>query len=69
MNKDLEKLTEWFRSNKLSLNISKTNYILFKLVRNNAFNSDHQYKIILTDQKIKQVESTKHIIIDQRLVS
>ena len=28
--KDLELLIDWFRANKLSLNISKTNYILFK---------------------------------------
>ena len=29
MNGELLKLTDWFRANKLSLNISKTNYILF----------------------------------------
>ena len=27
---DLELLIDWFRANKLSLNISKTNYVLFK---------------------------------------
>jgi len=30
-NYELECLTEWFRSNKLSLNISKTHYVLFEL--------------------------------------
>jgi hypothetical protein len=29
MNRELDKLTDWFRANKLSLNISKTNYMLF----------------------------------------
>ena len=29
MNGELLKLTDWFSANKLSLNISKTNYILF----------------------------------------
>ena len=58
MNKDLEKLTEWFRSNKLSLNISKTNYILFTLAIKNAFNGD-KHEIILTTQKIKRVKKTK----------
>ena len=28
-NQDLETLTEWFRSNKLSLNVGKTHYVLF----------------------------------------
>ena len=26
---DLEKISEWFKTNKLSLNIEKTNYTLF----------------------------------------
>ena len=46
---DLEKLTEWFISNKPSLNVIKTNYIQFTLDRNNAFNAD-QHEIILTDK-------------------
>jgi len=29
VNQELKKLNEWFISNKLSLNIKKTNYILF----------------------------------------
>ena len=29
MRSDLEELIEWFRANKLSLNIAKTNYVLF----------------------------------------
>jgi len=29
MNMELEYLSTWFKSNKLSLNINKTNYILF----------------------------------------
>ena len=30
VNLDLDSLTEWFRSNKLSLNVGKTNYVVFK---------------------------------------
>ena len=30
INYDLESLSEWFRMNKLSLNIGKTNYVVFK---------------------------------------
>ena len=29
VNKELEKIDEWFKSNKLSLNVKKTNYIFF----------------------------------------
>ena len=29
LSQELEKLTDWFRANKLSLNINKTNYIIF----------------------------------------
>ena len=30
VNLDLDSLTEWFRSNKLSLNVGKTHYVIFK---------------------------------------
>jgi DNA mismatch repair ATPase MutS len=30
VNFDLESLSEWFRANKLSLNIGKTNYVIFR---------------------------------------
>ena len=30
VNLDLDSLTEWFRSNKLSFNVGKTNYVVFK---------------------------------------
>ena len=29
MNSNLSRLTDWFRGNKLSLNVAKTNYMLF----------------------------------------
>ena len=29
LSQELENLTDWFRANKLSLNINKTNYIIF----------------------------------------
>ena len=30
VNLDLDSLTEWFRSNKLSFNVGKTHYVIFK---------------------------------------
>ena len=50
IDKVLEKLAEWFRSNQFSLNVYKTKYIVFTWTINNAFNGD-QYEIILTNQK------------------
>ena len=31
MNTELTHITDWFRANKLSLNVSKTNYMLYSL--------------------------------------
>ena len=56
MTKDLEKLPDWFRSYNLSLNVRKTNYMLFIPDINNAYNGD-QHEITLTDQKIKRVKA------------
>ena len=30
INREIDKLSEWFRANKLSINIKKSNYMLFK---------------------------------------
>ena len=30
INREIDKLSEWFRENKLSINIKKSNYMLFK---------------------------------------
>ena len=57
LNKDLEALTDWFKANKLSLNVSKTNCMIF---------SQHQYaadsiKIKINDKRIDIVQSTKFL--------
>ena len=65
MTEDLAKLSDWFRANKLSLNISKTNYILFS-------NTDHQIpslpKLKLANQVIQKTTSLKFLglIIDDK---
>ena len=43
MNEDLDCLTDWFRANKLSLNVSKTNYMIFS--NQNLVNNDHELKL------------------------
>ena len=42
MNNELLNLTDWFRADKLSLNISKTNYMLFTYHKQQDTNIDLQ---------------------------
>jgi len=57
MNENLECLTDWFRANKLSLNISKTNYMLFSNVNHNIQTQNLQ----ISGQTIYQVKNTKFL--------
>ncbi len=65
LNHELNIISDWFKANKLSLNISKTNYMLFST---NKINVEH-YKIKLCDRDIEQTSSTKFlgIYIDSKL--
>ena len=57
MNKNLENLSDWFKSNKLSLNISKTNYILFT---NSKTNVEH-FKLHICNTQIDRTNKTKFL--------
>ena len=63
---DLTVLTDWFKANKLTLNINKTNYVFFNKSRNNTFTIPH---IIIGDEQIQRVSHVKFlgIIIDENL--
>ena len=65
MNKELQTLTTWFSVNRLSLNVKKTNYILFS--NKNVKKFKGQIKIDSTE--VDRVENTKllGIIIDEKL--
>jgi hypothetical protein len=65
-NDELAKISFWFKLNKLSLNIKKTNFILFRS-SNNPLQTE--LDINIDDNKIKQVHSTKFlgVIINQTL--
>ena len=67
VNKELEKIADWFKANQLSLNISKTNFIIF-------CNSKKKYdssnlKVILNNIAIQQVNHVKFlgVYIDEHL--
>ena len=64
VNTELDKLNTWFIINKLSLNVSKTNYILFG---NRKVHSDLDIKIY--NNKITRVSETKFlgVWIDEKL--
>ena len=56
MNEDLGSLSNWFKANELSLNLKKTNYILFckKYIA-------HNYKLSLDNTYIDEVKSVKFL--------
>ena len=66
MSQELNSLSDWFRANKLSLNISKTNYILLSNTDKQRLNLP---EIKLANQVISKAESVKFlgIYIDEKL--
>src|SRR6218665_2147908 len=65
MNRELIKVSEWFNANKLSLNLEKTNLILFSSSRKTA----SREALFLNGISLNQTQSTKFlgVIIDQNL--
>ncbi len=66
VNLELDNLSAWFRSNKLSLNIKKTSYILFGSKHFNAF---EPLNVSIDGQLLERVECTKFlgVFIDEKL--
>ena len=66
INNDLESLSEWFRVNKLSLNIGKTNYVVFK---QNHTTVDAHLTINIGNDLIEQKTVVKFlgVYIDEKL--
>jgi hypothetical protein len=70
-NSELLKLSDWFKANKLSLNVQKTNYIMFgyKKIESHATNDDLSYSMIIDSVVIEKVNHVKFFgtIIDDKL--
>ena len=66
LNGELSKITEWIKANMLSINISKTNYILFRTKNKRCTITDN---ITFGDQIIERVTSTRFlgVIINESL--
>ena len=65
VNKELQKLYEWFCLNRLSLNISKTNFVIFHAINK----PNHNVTILINKQAIHKVKYVKYlgILIDSQL--
>ena len=66
MQTEIHKVTEWLNVNKLSLNIKKTKFILFRSTNKKP---KHKLKLSINDEDIQQVKNTTFlgIIIDECL--
>ena len=65
MTSELKKLDTWFKVNKLSLNVSKTNYMIFGKGKRTL----NDYHVYINNVEIEQVSSTKFlgVLIDDKL--
>ena len=57
LNNELQKVNEWLKSNKLTLNVEKTHYMLFHKTRI----KDHKIKVVLQDDLISVANSLKFV--------
>ena len=66
MNIEMDKVITWLKTNKLSLNLKKTHYIIFRKGRRNVM---LQKDLVIDNIKIENVKHSKFlgVIIDQRL--
>ena len=69
LNLELSNLLEWFRSNQLSLNIKKTNYIVFGRKRTGIHDSGVQLQLQIEGHVLLRVDNIKFlgVIIDSKL--
>ena len=66
MNLELQKIVEWLKCNKLSLNIDKTHYSIFRSIRKCPVTTNH---LKINNENLKHVKDTKFVgvIIDEHL--
>ena len=64
INEELQKVSEWLVTNRLSLNVDKSNYIIFSLK-----NKRDKLSITMNNEHIQEKESTKYlgVILDRKM--
>ena len=69
VNRELEHINEWFKANKLSLNITFTNYILFYPKRKEDLIPLKLPELLINSKPITRVKNTKFlgVIIDENI--
>lgn len=69
LNKELQNVDNWFKVNKLSINTSKTNYIIFCPNKKQLDYDDLNFQIKIKGEEIKRVKTTKFlgVFIDDHL--
>ena len=65
MNIELDNITDWFRANKLSLNVTKTNYMIFT----NTNTEQRHMELTMTNKTITPTKCVKFlgVLIDEKL--
>ena len=58
-NKELQLIDQWFVANRLSVNVSKTKYVLFSTVQSKL--TTKKQALVLRQNKIEQVEFIKFL--------
>ena len=66
INKDLSNLSNWLKTNKLSLNIKKTELVLF---RPKKLKLDHSFKFKIDGKRLFPIHSVKYlgVLIDEHM--
>ena len=61
VNNELNKIDLWLKKNKLSLNYSKTSFIIFNKQLNKT--CDYEFKLKINNNLIKRVNSIKYLAV------
>ena len=67
INKDLSNLSNWLKTNKLSLNIKKTKLVLFRLKN---LKLDHSFKFKIDGKRLIPIHSVKYlgVLLDEHIL-
>ena len=69
VNAELEEVSNWFKTNKLSVNASKTNYMILGTSHMTSVKAQQHFNVILDDTVLDRVKCTKFlgVLIDENL--
>ena len=69
INEELKEVSNWFKANKLSVNATKTNFMILGTNYMTSVKAPNDFDIVLNDTKLERVKSTKFlgVLIDENL--